>query len=195
MTCRIIELDHEQLMRRLRYERDTGVFTWNADGRPAGCRAANGYLIIGIDGRLLLAHRLAWFYEHGRWPLSLIDHADGNRLNNRISNLREATKTQNINNSGARSTSSSGVKGVSWDKRNAKWRATITVNGKQRSLGRHARIEDAAAAYANAAIREHGDFLHVATEPWVTFYDLQPHPSDIEARKPARPTQREAVPA
>ncbi len=109
----------------------------------------------------------------GDWPDASIDHQNRVKDDNHWDNLRKATMAQNIANTGARATSKSGVKGVSWCKTANKWRAAITVNGKQRSLGRYSSLEDAARAYQEAASEIHG--AYAATELGVTFYDLQEH--------------------
>jgi hypothetical protein len=165
-------VDVARVRELLHYDAEMGVFAWRSDGREAGCVAPTGYVLIGIDGDLYLAHRLAWLYVTGQWPILRIDHIDRQKANNRFANLREATAAQNAANSGPRSTNRSGFKGVSWDKRNRKWRATITVDGRQRSLGRHVRLEDAVSAYATEAKTVHG--AYACTELGVTFYDLAP---------------------
>src|SRR5690554_1763211 len=102
----------------LNYCPDTGVLTWKKQLAPrgrigsiAGCAEKKGRsagrVSIRIHGKLYLAHRLAWFYVHGEWP-ELIDHIDGDPSNNRLSNLRRATKAQNGWNSGPRSHNTSG---------------------------------------------------------------------------------------
>lgn len=172
-----VVIDLKFLREQLDYSPDSGEFTWKVpgkgrgDGAAAGCIAAHGYVLIGLGGRLHLAHRLAWLHFYGVEPGRYLDHIDRNRSNNRIGNLRQATHQQNMANSPPRHTSVSGIKGVSWCAATSKWRATITVDGKQRSLGRHSCIEDAAKAYATAAIAEHG--AYAATELGVTFYDLE----------------------
>lgn len=164
-------LDAERARRLLAYDELTGHFRWVATDCRAGCATTNGYIVIGVDGKLFLAHRLAWLWMTGSWPAVLVDHKNRKKNDNRWDNLREATVSQNVANSGARSTSGSGVKGVSWCSSTKKWRATITVNGKQRSLGRHDELESAAASYARAASGVFGEFA--ATELGVTFYELE----------------------
>jgi hypothetical protein len=172
MIYKSTNLDVKRLKSLLTYDGSSGVFTWIENGKQAGCNAPTGYILIGIDGSLYLAHRLAWLYVKGSWPEMRIDHKDQNKANNRISNLRQATVAQNTANSGPRITSRSGFKGVCWDAKNSRWRATITVGGKQRSLGRHKRLEDAVAAYSTEAKAIYGEFA--ATSLGVTFYDLAP---------------------
>ena len=93
---------------------------------------------------------------------AITDHIDGNGLNNRRENLREATAAQNSYNRGAQSNSTSGLKGVSWHKRDQKWRASIVVNGRQKSLGYFETAGQAYSAYCAASAKEHGEFGRVA---------------------------------
>lgn len=88
----------------------------------------------------------------------LVDHRDGDGLNNRRSNLRFATKSQNAHNMRKPCTNTSGHKGVTWDKRDHKWQAKIMVGGRQRSLGYFEHKADAARAYAEASAELHGEF-------------------------------------
>ena len=169
----------EEVRAKVDYDPDTGLFVWRtrpgADhqtnawnakyaGTQAGSKMANGYVEIGwiSSGRRFrsLGHRLAWVHFYGAWPKDMVDHIDGDKANNRIINLREATMAQNAWNTGARPWSKSGVKGVSWDKSRGKWFASIFVNRKQIALGRYDDIREAAEAYAEAARRYHGDFAN-----------------------------------
>lgn len=163
------ELTQEYLRSILAYDERTGVFTWRVkkvSGKPfveAGhVSKKTGYRVVGIDGQLHLAHRLAWLYVYGAFPDGSIDHIDRRRENNAILNLRTATTAENLANTLARSTSKSGVKGVSWCVKTKKWRATITHMGKQKSLGRHEDIEVAKAAYKKEALRLYP--IHAATD-------------------------------
>lgn len=177
MPMRDVTVD--EVRARLDYDPSTGIMVWrkrpgndhqtnawNAKfwGKTAGSKAVNGYMEVGWvkDGARFrsFCHRLAWAHFHGAWPSKMIDHIDGDRSNNRIANLREATGSQNAWNTGARSWSKSGVKGVSWDKERGKWFASIFVNRKQIALGRYDNIDDAAVAYADAARRYHGEFAN-----------------------------------
>ena len=114
----------------LKYEPNTGNFYWKTDrnhsviiGSIAGSQHPGGYWTIGINGKNYAAHRLAWFYVYGTWPQKHLDHINGNRADNRIENLREATRSQNMQNEKkARSTNSNGFLGVT--KHGKKWRAT-----------------------------------------------------------------------
>lgn len=144
------------------YYPDTGDFIrltrlgrWGA-GTNAGSLHVQGYIIISIDKQLYKAHRLAWLYVHGEWPTHGfdIDHINGNRADNRITNLRLATRSQNNANSKTRRDNISGSRGVSRWHRDHRWRATI--NG--RHLGLYETKQEAQEAYSIAARQEFGDF-------------------------------------
>jgi hypothetical protein len=158
-------LTQARLKERLHYDPDTGIFTWvkpsfmrpDFVGKAAG-GDVNGYVSICIDRKNYPAHRLAWLYVHGRWPDSEIDHINRNRSDNRIRNLREATHAENLRNMSMGKNNTSGVLGVSWDSKNQKWRAHITVNAKFKSVGRFVHKEDAISARRAAAEKYHGEF-------------------------------------
>lgn len=109
-----------------------------------------------------MAHRLAWLYVYGEWPDAEIDHINGNTGDNRISNLRPATRAQNGANRGRQTNNASGVKGVCWHAQSGKWRAMIRISGKSRHLGLFNDIGAAAAAYARATVNRNGEFARTA---------------------------------
>ena len=152
------DLTADRLRELTNYDPDTGVFTWAISRRKcrkgdrAGCVARNGYILIRIDDRLYLAHRLAWLHVHGRWPTEQIDHIDRNRANNALNNLREVTNAQNAYNQKARQ-NKSGFTGV--HKENSKWRAEIKVSYKTVNLGLFDTPEEAHAAYIEGKRRLH----------------------------------------
>lgn len=151
----------------LAYDAETGAFTWRKPrggqvaGSQAGCLNRNGYTEITVHRRIYKAHRLAWLYTYGEWPPAEIDHINGNKSDNRLANLRPATRAQNVANTALRSDSASGVKGVHWSGSSRKWQAQIKHNGKSKHLGVYANIEDAAAAYRRAATEWFGDYARV----------------------------------
>ena len=142
----------------LDYDEITGVFAWRV-ARPgtarvgvvAGASDGDGYWRIKVDGRRYRAHRLAWLWAHGTWPMGQIDHLDGNRLNNALANLRDVSHSVNAQNQREASrNNSSGLLGVSWAKNNGKWRAQIKAAGRVRVLGYFAVKEEAHARYVEA---------------------------------------------
>lgn len=158
------ELTAERLRELLHYDPETGLFTWlvhrqrNRAGTIAGSAHSMGYVEIGVSGSSYLAHRLAWLYVHGAWPVGDIDHINGNRSDNRISNLRDVTKVVNMQNRRAATTNNiSGLMGVS--KSSAKlprWFSRIQDNsGKMRYLGTFETPDLAHAAYVNAKREMH----------------------------------------
>jgi hypothetical protein len=163
-------LTAERLRDLLDYDPETGVFLWKKDGRGrtmrvgsvAGTMHSTGYTQINFGGEMWLAHRLAWLHVFGEWPREQIDHINGNRADNRIINLREATLSQNAANRKCRDDNASGFKGVSLNKSLGKWNAGIKVNGNMIRLGVFETPEQAHAAYCAAADKLHGEFARVA---------------------------------
>jgi len=127
------------------YDPNTGVFTWrlNRGGRKAGSVAGRGghqrgYRLIGVDGKTYLEHRLAWLYVTGEWPQDEVDHIDGKTDNNRIANLRQASRVQNSQNSKRYVGATSMHPGVYWNKSRGKWAVRIRVgDGSRKFLGRY----------------------------------------------------------
>ena len=157
------ELTAEYLRSVLDYNPDTGTFTWKVStahrvkvGDVAGSLDGHGYLRIMVQSRLYKAHRLAWLYMHSNWPKGQIDHINRNRSDNRISNLRDVSRKQNLQNSGKSSANTSGCTGVSWDKQKSKWRAHIMHNYKLIHLGYFSILEEAVAARKAAELKYWG---------------------------------------
>lgn len=151
----------ETLRRLLNYSAETGVFTWRVDhgkfkaGDQAGGTTPNGYISIGVLGKRLLAHRLAWLYVYGEWPDGLIDHINRLTNDNRIVNLRAATHSENIQNSGLSKRNKSGHKGVIWYRRDCVWRAYLVIGKRSHHLGYFPDINDAIAARKAAEAQYH----------------------------------------
>lgn len=144
----------------LSYDPETGFVSWVAGarkGQRAGCVGSLGYREIKFRGRRLLEHRVAWFIYYGQWPKKHLDHADGDRANNKLANLREATKSQNRHNT-IRVRNGSGYMGVCWNKKEGKWQASIGVNRRKIYLGLYDDPEEAGKAYREAAKKHFGEF-------------------------------------
>ena len=158
-------LDVKQLFNYLHYDPKTGVFTWKVNtarsgkiGEIAGNVNFRGYRSIWINGLPFLAHRLAWAMSYGEWPALDIDHINQNKSDNRICNLRHASRSENMFNRGKNKNNTSGIKGVTFCKCTGKWRAQIMVNGKTMKIGRFATKEQAAEAYKQKAKEHRGEF-------------------------------------
>lgn len=132
---------------------------WNARNanRVVGVELnAKGYSRIRVDGRVLMLHRVLWKMHTGRDPKDEIDHIDGDITNNRVENLREATRAQNVSNVAPR-LKGARFKGI-YKEKSGSWGARIGHLGKLHYLGTYADDIDAAKAYDEAAVRFHGEF-------------------------------------
>ena len=144
----------------LKYDPDTGHFTRN--GRRAGyVNRALGYVLISVGNKPVYAHRLAFAIMAGRSPAE-VDHVNGDKSDNRWSNLREASHQENMCNSRKRADNASGFKGVCFFKRTRKWIAYINAGGKRLHLGYFPTAELAHEAYKAASRKHHGEFGRVA---------------------------------
>jgi len=165
------ELTQTRLRELLDYDPTTGIFTWKVTssqtaivGDRAGTIDVHGYRAIGIDGNRHRAGRIAWMYVHGSMPKNFIDHRNGVRDDDRIENLREATKNENARNSKSKHQTLGRMKGAYQDKTNLsrRWFSSIRVYRKQIYLGTFDSEAEAHAAYAAAAAKYHGEFARPA---------------------------------
>lgn len=160
-------LTEHRLRELLSYDAASGALRWRRSrgranaGDAAGVVNAHGYVVVRVDGMLYPAHRLAWLWTTGQTPPRYIDHANGDRADNRWTNLREATQTQNNANQKRRSDNKTGFKGAMRTSR-GRFRAEIRVHGRSRYLGTFDTPEAAHAAYVAAAIATFGDFARAA---------------------------------
>lgn len=133
-------------------------------GQPALTNVgACGYRRGRVMGVSYLAHVIAWAVFYGDWPKSEIDHINTIKTDNRITNLRLATRGENNRNKGARRDSSVGLKGVTFHPQTGKWRARISSFGRTKSLGLFLSPEDAHAAYKAEMHFAHGEFARSST--------------------------------
>ena len=148
----------------IRYEPASGVLVWAASrgpvsaGSPASSVNSLGYGRVKIAGRSFLAHRLAWALHHGAWPRGQIDHINGDKLDNRICNLREATRAENQQNRSS-CTEHKGVTLVSSGAMRGKWLARCAKEGRRHHIGYFSSQAAAVDAYKQAARRLHGAFF------------------------------------
>lgn len=154
------ETGHFVWRRRLGSDRDTNAWNERFADTIAGGLNGNGYRQIRLDGCRYKAHRLAWLWVHGCWPAADTDHINGDRTDNRIANLREATRAENMRNRGANKNNTSGHKGVTWRRDVRKWHARIVVSRRHIRLGHFDTPEAAAEAYEVAANKYHGEFAN-----------------------------------
>ncbi len=154
-------IDHDDVREYLNYNADTGEMTW------AMSTVRNGYVPVGtpalanicparltgnfLGTRHVLQTHAIWFLVHGVWP-TIIDHINGDGLDNRLDNLRNVSSAENNKNKRRNRTNTSGVTGVHYNKPRGKWMADIQVDGWIKRLGQFARLEDAAAARKQAEI-------------------------------------------
>ena len=161
----------EQIHAAFDYVPETGQLRRKSNGRIAGTIQTDGYRQVSIRGRLLLAHRVIWFMHHGKWPVHMIDHINGERDDNRIENLRDVPQVVNIAARGIRNCS--GFKGVYPEGR---WfHARIRIDDETKPLGKFARAEDAHQAFKIAHVMHYGpyseffDELHVPSPALIEY--------------------------
>jgi hypothetical protein len=160
-------ITQEELKEQVKYDPDTGEFTWlklNPNNRVskigglAGSKDSYGYTVIQLNNVRYKAHRLAWLYMNGEMPSKSIDHINGCTSDNRISNLRDVSHSENCKNQKVHKRNTTGYRGVSYFKANKKYTAYITVNYKRIHLGYFATIEDAVNKVKEARATLHGEF-------------------------------------
>ena len=156
------DLTVKHLKEVLRYEPDTGFFFWKKDlsprirknDRAGSFNKLTGYRRICLDYQGFSEHRLAWFYVHGKWPASQIDHKNRNKSDNRIKNLREATTQQNAWNRKIKDRKL--PKNISRDKYS--FIVNVKYNGKTLYIGRYKRLCVAVFARNKVLLSQRGDF-------------------------------------
>ncbi len=151
------KISQSEIMRLVNYDPNTGIFSWASSrvgckkGEIVGNISPTGYVRIGLNRTSYLAHRIAWVYMTGKWPVYDIDHIDGNPSNNKFENLRDVSTGTNVQNvKGARSDSKTKLLGVDMHKRDNLYRARIMVDGKRKTLGYFKNMDEAYSVYLEA---------------------------------------------
>lgn len=134
----------EKIRQLFNYDADTGILSWrvkyrgNSPGDPVGriktCSEGMQYLCIFLLGKERLAHRIIWAHQLGEWPI-VIDHINGNGLDNRWENIRSVTHHQNCLNMARNRGNKTGITGVHFHTKRREWRAKITYKGKTSFIG------------------------------------------------------------
>jgi len=163
------KVTQEMLLNHLHYNggkiywraRGNGTFDKNFAGKEAGCTVKYGYKLMSYNGGNILVHVAIWIMLNGDIPENMeIDHINNDPSDNRIENLRLATRTQNCFNMRKRVDNTSGVKGVMWNKNNNNWRARIYVNKTKIEIGSFDTIDEARIAINSARQRLHGEYAN-----------------------------------
>lgn len=153
-------LTRSSLVELLLYDAETGEFFWKAArngtkgaGAIAGNVGRDGYRRIRVNGKAYLAHRLALLHETGKFPVDEVDHVNHRRDDNRISNLRGCSSSENSRNMSLGEKNSSGVIGVYFEITRGKWRGQIRDKGKVIHLGYYRAFLDAVCARKSAELK------------------------------------------
>jgi hypothetical protein len=162
MTKEIITQDYVKQL----FEYRDGALYWKISlnsrsiiGKKAGSLSSKGYFRVSINGKTRYIHRLIFLMHHGYVP-KIIDHKDGNSLNNKIENLRSATYFENCMNAKLSKTNTSGVKNVCWYKGRDKWHVRVSINGKEKSFGYFDDLELADLVAQEVRDKYHGKFAN-----------------------------------
>ena len=165
MAQLLTDLKQDRLKEVLDYDPETGVFTWKVNRRGtarAGTRAGTpdpvGYHQIMVDGRRYQAHRLAFLFMTGNFPISEVDHINRDNTDNSWKNLRQATRSQNVANTKINCKNKSGYRNVCWDSGIGRWRADGKVNNKSKYLGHFDSAKEAAEVAAIWRKETFGEF-------------------------------------
>ena len=156
----------EKLKELFSYNAKTGHLTWKVSpnnsvkvgDRAGGKNKLTNYRQLWVDRKNYKEHRLIWLLVNGSFPVDCIDHINGIKDDNRISNLREANHSQNNINQCIQSNNTSGFKGVSYSKTRNKYEAYISTNRKRKHLGYFTTKEEAHTAYCEASLKYHKEF-------------------------------------
>lgn len=161
-------LCHERVRDLFAYDAADGRLVWRKkispfSSVPVGAVAGtlmtdSGYRCVRIDRTGFYEHRLIWFWHYGAWPTPEIDHINGQRSDNRIENLRVATRYQNARNTKHHRSNKTGARGVIFIRATGLYRASIGVDGRVIQIGHFKTLDAASSAYREAQALHHGEF-------------------------------------
>ena len=152
------DLSHSDVLDMFVYDSESGLLTrskWTSNrtvGAPVGSPNKDGHLKTTIRGKSYLVHRVVWLFYYGEWPEGQLDHIDGDPANNRIANLRIASRVENARNLGVPVHNKTGIMGVSWAKAQRKWVAQIKSESGTIYLGNFDSMFEAACSRKSAEI-------------------------------------------
>lgn len=161
----------DQLHDVLSYDTDLGELIWKRRsdrtaawnsryaGKAAGTRHSNGRQFVNLNGAIYPAHRLIWMMAYGSVPVE-IDHINCRPDDNRLCNLRAATRVENARNRPVRRDSKAQAKGI-YQAKSGRWCASIKEEGRKRHLGTFDTEDEAKAAFDGNAARLHGEFARL----------------------------------
>ena len=159
-------INQKELKEILDYNSESGIFLWKNIVKPARKKVGDiagglclGYVVIGINGKIYRAHRLAWLYIYGAWPNDQIDHINGVKNDNRLCNLRECNQSENNYNRKMPKNNTSGVKGVVFNKPRKKWQVQLKINKQIKWFGLFEDFDLAALVADEARAKYHKEFL------------------------------------
>jgi hypothetical protein len=160
----------EYVRQILDYNPDKGVLVWRCRpdrdkkwnsrcaGKEAGEFSPSKYRRLTIDGKTFSYHHIVWLHQTGEWPIRELDHIDRDKMNNRIENLRLATRSEQMRNTVVRKDNKTGLKGVCWDKKSQRWFVSINVEKETKYRGYFNCPELAHLVYSELAGKYHGKF-------------------------------------
>jgi hypothetical protein len=157
----------ETLKKYLKYDPETGIISWREGlpyakqrpaGAPAGTMSKGGYLRTTVGSRMYANNRIAWKMHYGVDPIGVVDHEDGNKLNNRIKNLRDTTQVGNVCNAVRRSDNTTGYKGVVFCKATGRFTYNLHVGGVRVAKRYFATPEAANDHVRSLREKMHGEF-------------------------------------
>lgn len=160
--------DYSNLSQVVEYNPETGILSWKErvnpavfKGKEAGTSHSKGYKFFRYKKKFYFAHRVCWLLALKEWPEGEIDHINGDKKDNRISNLRVVTRAENMRNTPSMRDTTSKYKGVFWHKVNKKWRSVITIDKVKTHLGMFDTEEEAAMVYNQRAQKEWGKYARL----------------------------------